>query len=119
LGSAARYGVASALPVAAGTFPLPTFVVNVSGAALIAVVLVVMTEHRPVLARYRPFVATGVLGGWTTMSSLAADLALLVRGGHALLAAAYLAATVVGSAAAAVGGAALARRSGFSRVASP
>lgn len=93
--------------------------VNVSGAALIAVVLVVMTERRPALARFRPFVATGLLGGWTTMSSLAVDVALLVRGGHALLAAAYLAATIVGSAAAALGGAGLARRSWAGRVASP
>ena len=48
----------------------------------------------------RPFVGTGVLGGFTTFSTYAVDIQRLVTGGRALLALAYLLATVVAALAA-------------------
>lgn len=104
IGSLGRYAVGLALPHRAGGWPTATFVVNVSGALamgfLVAYLLARPGTHR--LAR--PFVGVGVLGGWTTFSSLSADVAGLVHAGHAGLAAAYVAGSfVVGVAAVAVG----------------
>jgi CrcB protein len=68
-------------------------------------VLTVLLERLPGRARLvRPFAAVGVLGGWTTYSTLVVESVALVRAGHASLAGGYLAATLVcGMTAAALG----------------
>lgn len=64
LGTAARMGIDLALP-APGGFPLATLLVNIVGAFLIGVVMVRM----PQATGTRLFLATGVLGGFTTYSA--------------------------------------------------
>lgn len=83
-------------------FPLATFTINLTGAVVIGVVLVLLTEwpgRRP-NRHLRPFLATGILGGWTTMSTLAVDTSTLLRHGHPAIGIAYvlgaLAASLVG-----------------------
>lgn len=93
LGSAARWLVAETVPITGG-FPWPTFLVNVSGALLIGVLMVVVTDvvtDRPLL---RPFLGVGLLGGWTTFSTYALEVRDLLAGGQAALAAAYVVASV-------------------------
>lgn len=96
LGTLARYLLEAHHPVAPGGFPWVTLTVNLSGSLAIGL-LVPLTErvsHRaPTL---RPFLLVGVLGGWTTYSTLAVDATLLTKDGDAGTALAYLAATVVG-----------------------
>ena len=69
LGSLGRWGVGELLPWSGTTFPWATFLVNVSGALALGVLMVLVVEvWRP--RRYvRPFVGVGVLGGWTTFSA--------------------------------------------------
>ncbi|MGW4806266.1 fluoride efflux transporter CrcB [Kitasatospora sp. NPDC004272] len=96
LGASARYGAGLLWPTARDAFPWTTLLVNLVGCALIGVVLVVLTEGRrtphPLL---RPFLATGILGGFTTFSTYAVDAQQLfdhALPGRALL---YLAGTLL------------------------
>jgi fluoride exporter len=100
LGAAARYGAGLLWPAAGpGAFPLTTLGINAVGCALIGVLMVLVAERpasapnrpRPLL---RPFLGTGVLGGFTTFSTYAVDIERLAEGGHAATALAYLAATL-------------------------
>jgi len=108
LGALARYGLQLTWPVRAGHFPLSTFVINTSGAFLLGLVLTVTMERERRTARVwryvRLFACVGVLGAWTTMSTVAVEADSLVRGGSAAVAVAYLAATMAsGVVAASVG----------------
>jgi CrcB protein len=94
IGALARYGVGEAIPHRAGAFPWATFLINVSGCLLIGVLLVVITEARTVHPLSRPFLGTGVLGGFTTFSTFAVDTERLL-GDHPLTAVAYFFGTVV------------------------
>jgi fluoride exporter len=94
LGALARYGAGIALPHAPGTFPLGTFLVNVLGCLLIGALLVTITELRTAHPLVRPFLATGVLGGFTTFSTYAVDAQELVRAGQVATAVAYIVGTL-------------------------
>ena len=92
LGATARYGVGVAWP---GT-PWATFVVNVLGCLAIGGLLAALTEGtRPPHPLMRPFLGTGLLGGFTTFSAYAVDADLLLTDGRVAEAIAYLAATIV------------------------
>ncbi|MGH9093402.1 MAG: fluoride efflux transporter FluC [Acidimicrobiales bacterium] len=104
LGTLARYGVTRALPTPAGGFPAATFLVNATGAFVLGLFLAALLERGRPARLLRPFAATGVLGGWTTYSSMAVDAATLGHEGRVALAAGYLALTlVVGVTASALG----------------
>ena len=95
LGASARYGVSVWLPSPAGTFPWSTFWVNVSGCLLIGVLMVLIGEVWSTHRLLRPFLGTGVLGGYTTFSAYTVDGLVLLGGGHARLGLIYLGATLV------------------------
>jgi CrcB protein len=82
LGAAARYGVARLAPVEAGHFPWATFWTNLAGSFLLGLVLVLALDRFPPSRYLRPFVATGVLGAFTTMSTYQVETALLLADGH-------------------------------------
>ena len=109
LGALARWGAGLALPHAPGAFPLATFLVNVLGCLLIGALLVTLTELRRPHPLWRPFLATGVLGGFTTFSTYTVDAQQLLLGGHVATAAAYVASTLVAAVAATWAGVALTR----------
>jgi CrcB protein len=95
LGALARWGVGVVWPPRPGGVPWSTLAVNVSGCLAIGVLLVVLTEvagnpHR--LAR--PFLGTGVLGGFTTFSTYAVEVDRLAAGGDVPLALAYAGGTL-------------------------
>ncbi|MEU1375891.1 CrcB family protein [Streptomyces triculaminicus] len=100
-GATARYGAGLLWPTPSGAFPWTTLLVNAVGCALIGVLLVTIAEAGSPHRLARPFLGTGVLGGFTTFSTYAVDIEELVRDGHAGTAAAYAAATL-GAAMAAV-----------------
>lgn len=117
LGSLARWAVAQALPHSGRQFPWATFSVNVVGCGLIGA-LMLLEEEVWAPSRYRrPFLRTGVLGGFTTFSAYGLETHALLLAGVAAVAALYvlgslaagLAAVRLGSAGAA-GAVALARR---------
>ncbi|MEU9705710.1 CrcB family protein [Streptomyces sp. NPDC047981] len=101
LGATARYGASLAWPTPAGAFPWTTLTVNAAGCAAIGVLMVLVTEvvtaPPPLL---RPFLGTGVLGGFTTFSTYALDTQRLLSSGDAARGVGYLGGTVVAALAA-------------------
>ncbi len=96
LGSVARYLVEAHHHIAPGGFPWPTLMVNLSGSLAIGFILP-LTEHSA--ARFplaRPAFVVGLLGGWTTYSTLAVEAVLLAKHGNGVSCVVYLAATVFG-----------------------
>jgi CrcB protein len=69
LGALARYGVAQALPIRGGALPVGTMLVNVAGCLLLGL----LVGARPDARWLRPFLGTGVLGGFTTFSTFALE----------------------------------------------
>ncbi|MGK5531470.1 fluoride efflux transporter CrcB [Streptomyces sp. URMC 129] len=101
LGSAARYGALRLWPVPAQGFPWTTLAVNATGCALIGILMVTVTEGRRVPhPLVRPFLGTGVLGGFTTFSAYAQDTERLLSAGRHGPALAYAAATLLAALAA-------------------
>jgi CrcB protein len=109
LGTIARYGVTRALPTPAGGFPAATFIVNATGAFVLGLLLAALLERGRPAPLLRPFAATGVLGGWTTYSSMVVDATTLGHEGNLSWAAGYLALTLVVGVTATVLGIALGR----------
>jgi fluoride exporter len=96
-GAAARYLVGEAWPTPAGGFPASTLAINVLGCALIGVLMVLITEVWSRQRLLRPFLGTGVLGGFTTFSTYAVDIQRLAAGGQVDTALLYLVITPVGA----------------------
>jgi fluoride exporter len=92
-GALARYAISRAEPVRAGSFPTTTFAINVAGALVLAVLLESLARARIEAWWVRPFAAIGVLGGFTTFSTMCVEAMLLGRDGRVGLAGAYLAAS--------------------------
>ncbi|MFE4265174.1 fluoride efflux transporter CrcB [Streptomyces sp. NPDC056883] len=111
VGATARYGVGLLWPAAPGAFPWGTFWINVSGCALIGVLMVLISEGgRSAHPLVRPFLGVGVLGGFTTFSTYAADFARLLDADEAGTALAYAALTVAAALAAVWAAAVVTRR---------
>ncbi|MFC4587004.1 fluoride efflux transporter CrcB [Sphaerisporangium corydalis] len=95
IGACARYGAALLWPTAPEAFPWTTLLVNLAGCAAIGVLMVLVSEIWTAHHLVRPFVGTGVLGGFTTFSAYAVDAVRLIQARHAATALAYLALTLV------------------------
>lgn len=104
LGALARYAVSVAVPHSdPAAWPWATFVVNVLGCLLLGIVLDVVGARQaawqrthPSRARLaRPFLASGVLGGFTTFSTFSVEAVRLAEEGRAGTAVAYAVASVV------------------------
>jgi fluoride exporter len=89
LGATARFKLSEALPTTPGQFPWATFWTNLSGSFLLGFLLVVLLEHFPPTRYIRPFLATGILGAYTTMSTYTVETALLIKDDHAATALLY------------------------------
>ncbi len=86
------------------TFPWATFCINVLGSFLMGVVV---ASAEPVFAgsaAWRIFLATGILGGFTTFSAFSLDVWQLFERDEAVLAILYMAGSVLVGFAALVGG---------------
>lgn len=90
VGAAGRYAATVSWPTAEGGFPATTLAVNVLGSALIGILMVAVVELWPHRRLVRPFLGTGVLGGFTTFSTYAVDVQHLATAGRVATATAYL-----------------------------
>jgi CrcB protein len=104
LGSVARYGVGKAFgPQLTATVPWQTFFVNATGAFIIGLLLVA-SARLGWPGWWRPFLAVGILGGYTTFSTFALEtVELAMRGSWGVAAAYSLGSLAVGLGAAAAG----------------
>jgi CrcB protein len=95
LGSAARYGVGRLMgPQMSGAVPWHTLFVNASGAFLIGLLLVAAARLGwP--GWWRPFLAVGILGGYTTFSTFSLETVELILRGSYGTAAGYAAGTLL------------------------
>jgi fluoride exporter len=113
LGSVLRWSIGRLVGEAyKGRFPLSTFLINISGSFVIGYLSVLFNVdwhdrygHGMVL---NALVITGVLGGYTTFSSMQLDAVRLAAKQHGRLAAFYLLLSVGAGLLAALAGAALA-----------
>jgi CrcB protein len=96
VGASARYGVAQLVHPGVGGFPWATLWTNLSGSLILGFVLVLLLERLPPTRYARPFVATGVIGAYTTFSTFAVETDVLVKDGRAVTAALYVLGTLVG-----------------------
>lgn len=108
-GALARYSVAQALPTPTDGWPWATFTVNVSGSALLGALLVTVVERLPRGHLARPLLGTGLIGAYTTFSTLTVEAILLVRHGAAGRAALYVLVTLAAGLAGALVGVVAAR----------
>ena len=110
LGALARWAAAEALPTAPGGWPWATLLVNLTGCFLLGVLVAVLAARPPEPAWVRPFLAVGVLGGYTTYSAFAVEVVELVDDGAVAPAAGYVVLSVVGGVTAVAVGALAGRR---------
>lgn len=95
LGSAARYGIGVLIVRLTGPgYPWSTLLVNIVGCAAMGLFVTWLGLRSPHSHELRVFVATGVLGGFTTFSAFALDFAGLMDRGESTAAWLYLAASV-------------------------
>ena len=94
IGAVARYALIAAFPHPAAGFGWAAFGVNVSGCLLIGVLMVLITEVRQAHRLVRPFLATGVLGGYTSFSTYVVDIQHALIAGAPQVALAYAAGTL-------------------------
>lgn len=110
LGSGARYlvniGAAKWLGVA---FPWATLIVNIAGSFAMGLLVEYVVLRHGGSPELRTFLATGILGGFTTFSAFSLDVATLWNRGDLALAAVYILVSVAVSIAALYGGIAIAR----------
>ncbi|MEU6976581.1 MULTISPECIES: fluoride efflux transporter CrcB [unclassified Streptomyces] len=96
LGASARYAATLAWPTPAGAFPWTILTVNAAGCALLGVIMVFATESlTPPHPLLRPFLGTGVCGGFTTFSTYSLDTQRLLAAGDITRGLLYMAATAL------------------------
>jgi CrcB protein len=109
LGANARYVLGTWAQAAWGSaFPWGTLLINVLGSLLTGVFLTLATERLTIRPATRLFVATGILGAFTTFSTMSYELVHLLQAGALIRAGLYLLASLGLGLIAAIGGRALA-----------
>jgi fluoride exporter len=96
LGAALRHGVNIAAARLLGTaFPYGTLAINVLGSLAMGLIAEYFALKIGLPQRWRLFLTTGVLGGFTTFSAFSLEAALLYERGQIAGAALYVVASVV------------------------
>jgi CrcB protein len=106
LGALTRYGLGLAVP-SPDNWPLPTLVINVTGAFALGALLEGLARRGSDAGRRRVLrlaLGTGFLGAYTTYSTLALDTVHLITSSDVAGAAWYTGTTVLGGAAATTAG---------------
>ncbi len=94
LGAIARYGIAIWIGQRWGrSFPLGTFVINVTGSFLIGLLMTLMTERIIENPQWRLLFVVGFLGAYTTFSTFEYETGALLKDGEWL----YAGLNVIGS----------------------
>src|SRR5271163_699828 len=96
LGAALRHGVNLLAARFAGTgFPYGTLLINVAGSLAMGLIAEYFALKAGLPQRWRLFLTTGILGGFTTFSAFSLEAALLYERGQLAGAALYVVASVV------------------------
>ena len=92
LGALARYGLDGVVSrrLTSSAFPWGTFVVNVSGAFVLGLLMTLMTEQLTTAPWLRSALTIGLLGAYTTFSTLSYETYRLLEDGAVGLAAANM-----------------------------
>jgi len=110
IGAALRHGVNLAAARLLGTgFPYGTLVINVIGSLAMGLIAEYFALKAGLPQRWRLFLTTGILGGFTTFSAFSLESALLYERGEIAAAAIYIVASVVLAIAALFAGLAIVR----------
>lgn len=100
IGGALRHGVSVWSARAFGlNFPYGTLIVNIAGSLAMGLIAGYFMARGDASQHWRLFLATGILGGFTTFSSFSLDVALLCERGELVVVAFYVLASVLASAA--------------------
>lgn len=97
LGAVFRYLTTLATQGLSMTFPFGTLISNLLGCFAIGIIATLAFGSTLLSTEARLFLATGVCGGYTTLSSLVYELARFVDDGEFLHASVYFAATFAGA----------------------
>jgi CrcB protein len=83
VGAVARYGIAVWIGQRWGrSFPLGTFVINVSGSFLIGLLMTLMAERFTENPQWRLLLVVGFLGAYTTFSTFEYETGALLKDGE-------------------------------------
>ena len=87
----------AALRLVGPNFPWGTMAINIAGSLAMGVFIELLARRFNASNELRLFVATGILGGFTTFSAFSLDFAVLWERGALISALAYTIASVVGA----------------------
>ncbi len=110
LGTVARFLLDTTFSDSARQFPTTTVLINLSGSLAIGLLVPLVDNFSTRAPLVRPFLLVGILGGWTTYSTLAVDAVVLAKDDHAAAGVLSVVATVGGGLALVLVGHALGRR---------
>jgi fluoride exporter len=96
LGTVSRFLLDSTFVESVCQFPTVTLLINLTGSLAIGLLVPLLERVTPRVPLLRPFLIVGILGGWTTYSTLAVNAVTLLQNGRAAAGVLYLAATLVG-----------------------
>lgn len=94
LGTGLRLAIDAALPHDDASFPWGTFLINVTGSFLLALLVSTLWQRPSTPHWLKAGLGVGTLGAFTTFSAVMVSLATLVDSGQWMLGAVYLAASV-------------------------
>jgi CrcB protein len=98
IGAALRHLVnLGSLRLVGANYPWGTMAINVAGSLAMGIFIELLARRFNASNELRLFIATGILGGFTTFSAFSLDFAVLWERGAAVPALAYAIASVAGS----------------------
>ncbi len=96
IGAGARFAVSQWFVARGWTeFPWATLLINVTGSALMGLTVGIVMSRASLPPELRVFLATGILGGYTTFSAFSLEVFQLAERGQVLNAGFYILASVV------------------------
>lgn len=104
IGALLRYGFHDRWPVATGSFPTTTLLLNLVGAFALGVIVEIGTRRGDAPAWVRPLLGMGALGALTTFSGFAVETVHMLDAGRTADATAYVALSLVAGVMAATAG---------------
>jgi len=95
-GAIVRYMINGWFKGEVGSFPLDTFLINLSGSFALGLFLTLLTRRNSTQAELRLLVGTGFIGAYTTFSSFTNETLSLLRAGNWLIGLSYSLASLAG-----------------------
>ena len=95
VGTLARAALSHAYPQPTGSWPWPTFAVNILAALLLGYLVTRLQERMPLSSYRRPLLGTGLCGGLSTFSTMQVELLEMINAHDYALASAYAVTSIV------------------------